>query len=268
MKENRRAWLDLLKPLEGGFVNDPDDPGGATNMGVTAATLGDERKLGRPATVEEVQALTREEAEGIALSRYWNAMRGDQLPSGLDIYAADFAFNSGPRNAAEVLQHLVPVERVDGFIGDLTISAVRKLKPGALLDSYHSSRMAFLRGLANWPKFGDGWTSRCERVYQTAKGRVQTSGLVAEIASSPTVVAGSAGAAVGAWSLLDWLRDGLAPLVSGLPEALQSAEPTTAAIATAAARQGPQGHLELAVLTATLLLAVYRRIQMWRAGRV
>ena len=65
MKENRRAWLDLLKPLEGGFVNDPDDPGGPTNMGVTHVTLGDFRKLGRPATVEEVQALTREEAEGV-----------------------------------------------------------------------------------------------------------------------------------------------------------------------------------------------------------
>ena len=73
---------------------------------------------------------------------------------------------------------------------------------------------------------------------------------------------------VGAWSLLDWLRDNLAPLVSGLPEALQSAEPTTSAITAAAAKGGPQGHMELAVLTLTLAVAVYRRIQLWRRGRL
>ena len=266
MKKNRRAWLGLLRPLEGGFVNDPDDPGGPTNMGVAAATLGDFRKLGRPATVEEVQALTRDEAEGIALSRYWNAMRCDQLPGGIDVLAADFAFNSGPGNAAEVLQRLVPVDKVDGFVGDLTISAVRKVKPGKLLESYHNSRMAFLRGLPHWPKFGDGWSSRCDQVFELAKGRV-SGGMLAEAVTSPTVVATTTAGAVGLGASLDWIRDTLGPFVSGLPEALQSAEPTMSAIGSAAAKPGPAGHLETLVVTLAALYAGYRRIRMWWVGR-
>ncbi len=174
MIENRRVWLDRLlsASIEGGYVNDPDDGGGPTNLGITARTLGVWRKLGRDATEDEVRAVTREEAEGIALALYWNAVRGDQLPGGIDIYAADFAFNSGPGTAARILQELVGTA-ADGFVGDKTIAAVRAVPPQRLLEDYDDARMTYLRGLKNWPKFGNGWTDRCQQMRKLARSRIE-----------------------------------------------------------------------------------------------
>lgn len=267
MIENRKAWTDLLLSprIEGGYVNDPDDSGGPTNIGVTAATLGDWRKLGRPATLEEVKSVTRAEAEGIALARYWNAMRCDQLPSGVDIYAADFAFNSGPGNATPVLQSIVGTD-VDGFVGDKTVAACRQMDPMKLLESYHRSRMAFLRGLKTWPKFGDGWTSRCEQMLEVAKSRIVKRPLVAEVAGSWTVRFAGLAAAISALNLSD-IANTIGPLVSGLPEALKATEPVASGITSAAATPGLAGHIQTAVVTFLALAAAFQRGRDYWRGR-
>lgn len=267
MIENRKAWTDLLLSprLEGGYVNDPDDAGGPTNIGITAATLGEWRKLGRPATVEEVKAITRQEAEGIALARYWNAMRCDQLPSGVDIYAADFAFNSGPGNATPVLQGIVGTD-VDGFVGDKTVAACRQMSPATLLDSYHRSRMAYLRGLKNWPKFGDGWTSRCDQMLEIAKSRLVRRPLLNEVAGSWTVRYAGLAAIFSQLNLPD-LMNSIAPLISGLPEALHATEPVATGIKTATETPGMAGHVQTVIVTALALAAAFQRGRDWWRGR-
>ncbi len=90
--------LDLVLSFEGGFVHDPRDPGGATNLGVTQATLA--RACGRPVSIDEVRALTRAEAGAIYRRLYWTAIRGDALPAGLDLAVFDCAVNSGPARRA------------------------------------------------------------------------------------------------------------------------------------------------------------------------
>lgn len=265
MIENRKAWTDLLLSprIEGGYVNDPDDDGGPTNIGITAATLGEWRKLGRPATVEEVKGITRQEAEGIALARYWNAMRCDQLPGGVDIYAADFAFNSGPGNATPVLQGIVGTD-VDGFVGDKTVAACRQMDPMKLLESYHRSRMAFLRGLKNWPKFGDGWTSRCEQMLEIAKSRIVKRPMLNEVASSWTVRWAGLAAVFSAVNVQD-IVNALGPLISGLPEALHSAEPITKGIQSVP--QGASGDLQSYIVAVFALLAAFQRGRDWWRGK-
>lgn len=160
--KNRDAWLELLFELEGGFSNHPQDNGGATRHGVTQATLASWR--GKPVTVEDVQALTKEEARDIALARYWNAVKADDLPGGLDIYVADFAYNSGPARAVKELQPVLGVE-ADGYVGPKTLAACRSEPDTArLIKAVHDARMAFLRELADWKHFGTGWENRCRTV--------------------------------------------------------------------------------------------------------
>lgn len=164
--QNRDTWLDLLFVLEGGFGSDPNDNGGPTKYGVTQETLASWR--GKPVTLDDVRALTREEARDIALSHYWNAVKADDLPGGLDVSVADAAYNSGPKRAALLLQQCVGVEQ-DGYVGPNTLKAARaEADTAKLIKSYHDARMAFLRGLDDWLHFGPGWTNRCNRVLTEA----------------------------------------------------------------------------------------------------
>lgn len=145
---------------EGGFVDHPDDPGGATNEGVTQATYDAWRKnSGLP--MRSVRELTSEERDVIYRQQYWDAVRGDQLPVGVDYAVYDFAVNSGPGRAARFLQAVVGVTQ-DGQIGNVTLAAVRAYKGGSinLIAELCQRRMAFLKGLRHWGTFGRGWTRR------------------------------------------------------------------------------------------------------------
>ncbi len=101
---NFERALSLVLKHEGGFADHPADPGGATMMGITQATLAEWR--GRPVTKDEVRALSRVEAGAIYRARYWDAVKGDDLPSGLDLAAFDYAVNSGPARAVRTIQGL------------------------------------------------------------------------------------------------------------------------------------------------------------------
>jgi hypothetical protein len=94
--------LTLVLQSEGGYADDPRDPGGATNRGITRATLA--RWRGRPVSKAELRALGRAEAAAIYRALYWDALRGDDLPAGLDIALFDYGVNSGPARAARTLQ--------------------------------------------------------------------------------------------------------------------------------------------------------------------
>lgn len=162
MKENFASSLKKVLVHEGGYVNHPDDPGGPTNKGVTIGTL---RRLGidvdgdGDSDIADLKGLRPQDLERVYKPFYWDAVRADLLPPGLDYAMFDFAVNSGPRRAAEHLQRILVVE-VDGDVGPKTLAAVAKRDPVELINALCDSRMRFLRGLRGWKPFGKGWTRR------------------------------------------------------------------------------------------------------------
>lgn len=137
---NFDAILDAVLKFEGGFVNDPRDPGGATNRGITQRTLS--QHLGRKATLTDVRNLPRETAAEIYRKRYWNAIGGDMLPSGVDALAMDIAVNSGVGRAAQWLNDSANLPRGD---------RIRWLD---------RRRRSFWRALKTFAVFGNGWMRR------------------------------------------------------------------------------------------------------------
>jgi len=143
---------------EGGFVNDPDDPGGATNFGVTIGTM---RRLGLDldrdgdVDVSDVRALTRERATEIFIEHYYRRPRIDQLPEPLQASVFDMQVNSGS-NAVKILQRLLREMgfdiAVDGAIGPQTIAAAQDAigqAPDYLADAYGIARRNFYYRLAD-----------------------------------------------------------------------------------------------------------------------
>lgn len=271
-EENREVWLDALLKEEGGYANNPADKGGPTNRGVTIPTLSDWR--GETCNIEDITQLKEDEARNIYMARYWQVMRGDQLPSGIDLYAADFAVNSGPARAARILQELVATP-ADSFVGPLTIEAIRKREPAKLLDAYHDARMDFLLKLESWDTFGRGWTNRCRVMLAMAKARLQDSPMMAEAVGSKIVVANAPTAVVSAggvaWAVqqygpavLDWVKT-----QAGNPDTLEKLQTGVAYVghANPSTITTVLGGL-LALNTLVMGYSIWRRVKMWRKGKV
>jgi lysozyme family protein len=159
--------LPLLLAHEGDFSDDPHDPGGATNLGVTFHTLADWR--GRPVTVEDVRALTVEEAGAIYRARYWKAAACDRLPAGVDLITFDCAVNQGVDRARRFLQAAARVV-VDGQIGPVTLAAVAKVPARELVERIRALRLAHYKSLPGYPRYGKGWSRRLAETADTAKG--------------------------------------------------------------------------------------------------
>lgn len=157
MKENFNRCFHLLLAHEGGFVNHPDDPGGATNWGVTKKTY--EKYIGQTVTVERIRSLTPDDVEPIYRDKYFDAVSFDDLPSGIDWTVADWAVNSGPRRAAKALQRVVKA-KPDGSIGPQTLASVAALDAAQVIRKMHHTRQKFYERLGTFPTFGRGWTRR------------------------------------------------------------------------------------------------------------
>ena len=152
--------LAFVLKVEGDFVHHPADPGGATRFGITEATLARARRSA--ASVEDVRALQSDEAARIYRGWYWNAIRGDDLPPGLDLAVFDIAVNSGPGRAARLLQAALSVP-ADGIVGPVTLDAARRSDRVRTIRALTELRLGFLSGLSAWPIFGRGWKRRTLR---------------------------------------------------------------------------------------------------------
>ena len=151
---------------EGGFVNHPNDPGGMTNWGVTKATY--ERFIWRDVTEAEMRSLTQDDVRPIYRQIYWDKVRGDDLPAGVDWCVFDFAVNAGVSRAIKTLQ-AASGSAVDGIIGPNTLLAVERNDPEALIFSYSTMRQAYYESLTNlFRTFGRGWTRRVEETREQA----------------------------------------------------------------------------------------------------
>ncbi len=159
------AALARLLAHEGGYSNHPADPGGATKYGIT---LADYRRYAKPdATAADMRAMGVDEAKVIYRARYWNALRCDDLPPGLDYAVFDYGVNSGTARAAKVLRRLLGLAEAGG-VDAAVLAAVRGREPAQLIVALCDERLAFLQQLRTWPTFGRGWSRRVAEVRATA----------------------------------------------------------------------------------------------------
>lgn len=142
------AYFPQLLMHEGGYVDHPHDPGGATKYGITIQTLKDWREA--PVTKAQVKALTKAEAFQIYRENYWNAIDGDRLPLGVDAVAFDIAVNHGVGR----WKQWKPI--------------IADLSPEDAVKALCERRRRFYRSLKTFPTFGKGWMRRANEVEKWA----------------------------------------------------------------------------------------------------
>jgi len=161
MNQNFDKALAAVLKHEGGYVNNPKDPGGMTNLGCTKAVW--EEHCGHPVDEKAMRALTPADVGPLYKRKYWDKIKGDELPSGVDYVVFDAAINSGTGRAAKWLQACVGVEP-DGGIGPKTLAAVQAFNSKQLIADYSKRRLSFLYDLSTWETFGRGWAKRVNEV--------------------------------------------------------------------------------------------------------
>lgn len=134
---------------EGGYSNDPADPGGETMYGVSK----------RAYPHEDIAGMTLERAKAIYLHDYWGPAGCDALPDGIKFHVFDLAVNSGVATAIKLLQRAVG-ETTDGILGPRTLTAATSMPAPRLVARLSAQRLALMAGLPNWPRFGRGWVLR------------------------------------------------------------------------------------------------------------
>jgi lysozyme family protein len=149
--------------FEGGKVDNPNDPGGRTNQGVIQRVYdGWRRRKNLP--LRSVYQMEAAERDDIYRNQYWVAVRGDELPAGVDLAVYDGAVNSGPAQAIKWLQRALGVA-VDGHIGEATLRALEECTDiDGLIEKICARRLAFMQSLRTWGTFGKGWARRVAAV--------------------------------------------------------------------------------------------------------
>ena len=167
------TFEDTLIPIlnwEGGYVNDKDDPGGATNKGITQAVY-DSYRAAAKTPQRSVLYIQNEEYQEIYYQNYWREGKCDLLPVGVSLVHFDFCVNAGINRAAKTLQKVVSVD-ADGQIGVRTLDAVSKMNPQDLVHAYSQARRDFYNGLASskpkLAKFVSGWLKRVADIERRA----------------------------------------------------------------------------------------------------
>ena len=169
MKDNFDTSFERVMRSEGGYVWDKDDAGGETNLGVTVGAWGS--YLGRAVEPGEMKALTLADVEPFYRRMYWDTVRCDDLPAGVDYAVFDFAVNAGPGRAARFLQGAVGA-LADGAVGPGTLALVAEADPAAVLQKFARRKEEFYNGLAKsnptQQKFLRGWLNRVAGVQTVA----------------------------------------------------------------------------------------------------
>lgn len=161
MKENFDDALAAVLEHEGGYVNHPQDPGGMTNLGVTKRVW--EAWVGKTVSEADMRALTPAMVAPMYRKQYWDAVKGDELPPGLDYLMFDFAVNAGASRAIRTMQRAIGATP-DGVIGPRTMAAVKAADPDDLIDKFSAEKEAFYRSLPTFATFGRGWLRRVAEV--------------------------------------------------------------------------------------------------------
>lgn len=141
--------FDRLIGHEGGYVNDPNDPGGETKWGIS--------KRSYPHLI--IRDLTREDAENIYRHDFWERINADKFPDGVAFQLFDFAINSGIETAIRYMQRALNVAD-DGYWGPISQKAADKATESDMIMKLNAERLDFMTRLKNWPNHGKGWARR------------------------------------------------------------------------------------------------------------
>jgi lysozyme family protein len=177
MLSNWDKSFDHVVAHEGGFTNDERDPGnklpdgrkGSTMWGCTQANW--EAYIGKQVTQDDMKALTKEDVKPLYKRDYWDAVKGDDLPNGVDYAVFDFAINAGPGRAKKTLQTALGVT-ADGGIGPGTLAAIQAADAADLLQKFSDAKTSFYQGLPTFQTYGKGWLKRVAEVQTTASTMV------------------------------------------------------------------------------------------------
>jgi lysozyme family protein len=165
--------FDMVVAHEGGFTNDQRDKGnhlpdgreGCTMWGCTQAVW--EKYVGHEVTQDDMKALKKEDVKPVYKRDYWDAVRGDDLPAGVDYAVFDFAINAGPAAARKMIQKALGVA-ADGSIGPATLKAIQDADGKKLMQKFSDAKTAFYKSLDNFPTYGKGWLKRVADVQTSA----------------------------------------------------------------------------------------------------
>jgi lysozyme family protein len=141
--------FDRLMGHEGGYSNDPRDPGGETQWGISK----------RSYPTVDIKALTRDEAKAIYRRDFWDRLNADSLPDGVAFQLFDFAVNSGSETAVRYLQRAVGVAD-DGHWGPVSQAAAEAMSESDTIMRLCAERLHYMTRLTGWSAFGRGWARR------------------------------------------------------------------------------------------------------------
>ena len=165
MQANYEKCLEAILHHEGGYVNHPQDPGGETNLGVT------KRVYEEWGGSKDMKDLLVEDVAPIYKKNYWDRVKGDSLPSGLDICIFDFGVNAGPGRAAKYIQTQIGTI-ADGGIGPNTLAKLNEYLSKTPIEKairdYQSVRQDYYEQLSTFATFGKGWTRRVQETTKMA----------------------------------------------------------------------------------------------------
>lgn len=216
---------------EGGWTDDPYDPGGPTNKGITLAvytawvrtTLSTENR-GR--LVGELRVIPDETVANIYRFQYWDPVYGGELPAGVQLAMFDFAVNSGVGRATRALQKCLGCT-VDGHLGIATLSAVDQADPVDLIRKVCDERRRFLRQIPHFWRFGKGWMRRVDDIEKASIAAVH-----AGTAHGPAMLGIAALAPADEPVEADARRSAKAPPIDGATSMLSSKTGWAAILAT------------------------------------
>ncbi|WP_279246832.1 glycosyl hydrolase 108 family protein [Candidatus Litorirhabdus singularis] len=168
MRKNFESSLRHVLNHEGGYVDHPKDPGGATNRGITLKVF--RAFYGQHLGKSDLRQITEREAGAIYKANYWDKCQCDKLPDGLDYAVFDQAVNSGPSRSIRWLQGSCGAQgdEIDGLLGPATFAKVKSMEPPAIIIKMCAVRLKFLKSLSHWKDFGRGWKKRVDGVEEIA----------------------------------------------------------------------------------------------------
>ncbi|MCC5855138.1 MAG: glycoside hydrolase family 108 protein [Idiomarina sp.] len=160
------AIFDRVIAHEGGYVDHPSDPGGATNFGITERTA---REYGYAGKMED---LTLTHAKDIYYRGYWKRSGADSYHPAIGFQVFDAAVNHGIGNAIRMLQRAAGVAD-DGIVGPITQAAIKETDQALLIKRFAAERLDFYSKLRHFDQFGRGWTRRVAENLRHAAQDVQ-----------------------------------------------------------------------------------------------
>jgi lysozyme family protein len=170
MSDSFKECLDLVLKSEGDYVNNPADPGGMTNLGVTKRVW--EEFTGHESDEKEMRSLTPEKVAPLYEQRYWRPCYGEVLPRGLDLVVFSMGVNAGPGRSVKLLQSSIGCVP-DGVIGPKTRGLICDSNTATLISKFSEARREYYKSLKNFPIFGRGWVNRCDKEEQEALNMVK-----------------------------------------------------------------------------------------------